>query len=156
MEALREIASLVRSVAEEVSVDIRERCYANPFPGGWCQDTSRVLGKLLQNLGEDGFKLVFGKRDLVIDAVTGRGSEPTHVWLERDGVIDDITADQFSGEISDPVLVATDRSWHDTWQEQAEYDLEEVSGNLERALYKAIVDHPTWRRHPRLLGKRCR
>lgn len=145
MEALREIASSVRSIVEDVSVDIRKSFYADPFPSGWCQDTSRVLGKLLQNLGEDGFKLVFGKRVLVIDAATGRGSEPTHVWLERDGVIIDITADQFSEEISDPVLVTTDRSWHDTWPEQREYDLDEVSGNLECALYEAIVDHPALR-----------
>jgi hypothetical protein len=144
MEALREIASLVRSLADEVSVDIRKSCYADPFPTGWCQDTSRVLGKLLQNLGEVRFKLVFGKRELVIDAATGRCSEPTHVWLERDGMIIDITADQFSEEISDPVVVTTDRSWHDTWPEQQEYDLEEVTGQLERALYEAIVDHPTW------------
>jgi hypothetical protein len=144
MEGLRKIASLVRSVAEEVSVDIRTRCYASPFPTGWCQDTSRVLGRLLQDLGEDGFKLVFGKRHAVIDTATGRCSEPTHVWLERDGVIVDITADQFSKEISDPVLVITDRSWHDTWPEQQECDLEEVNGNFERALYEAIVDHPTW------------
>jgi hypothetical protein len=144
MEALREIALLVRSIAEEVSVDIRRYCYANAFPVGWCQDTSRVLGKLLQTRGEGGFKLVFGKRESVIDTATGRCSEPTHVWLERDGVIVDITADQFSGEISDPVLVTTDRTWHDTWPEQQKYELEEVSGNLERALYRAILNHPTW------------
>lgn len=144
VESIREIASLVRSVAEEVSVDIRNRCYADRFPNGWCQVTSRVMGKLLHNLGEDGFKLVFGKRELVIDAETGRGSEPTHVWLDRDGVIVDITADQFSEEISDPVLVTTDRSWHDTWLDQQEYDLDDVSGQLECALYEAIVDHPAW------------
>jgi hypothetical protein len=144
MEDLREIASMVRSIAEEVSVHIRERCYASPFPTGWCQDTSRVLGNLLQNLGEDGFKLVVGKRELVIDTASGRSSEPTHVWLERDGVIVDITADQFAEEISNPVLVTIDRWWHDTWPERHEYDVEEVSGKLERALYEAIVDHPTW------------
>ena len=153
MRALREIALLVRSISEEVSVDIRKNCYANPFPSGWCQDTSRVLGKVLQDLGEVGFKLIFGKRELVIDAATGRCSEPTHVWLERNGVIIDITADQFLEEISDPVLVTTDRSWHDTWPEQQEYDLEEVTGQLERALYKAIVNHSTWQLSSRSLPK---
>lgn len=144
MEALHEIASLIRSIAEEVSVDIRKSSYADVFPNGWCQDTSRVLGKLLQHLGEDGFELVFGKREAAIDTATGRCSEPTHVWLERDGVIVDIAADQFSGEISNPVLVTTDRSWHNTWPEQQENELDDVSGNLECALYEAITDHPKW------------
>lgn len=43
MEALREIASSVRSIVEDVSVDIRKSFYANPFPAEWCQDTLRCL-----------------------------------------------------------------------------------------------------------------
>ena len=66
------------------------------------------------------------------------------MWLERDGIIVDITADQFSGEISNPVLVTNDHSWHDTWPEQQEYDLDELSGNLECTLYEAIISHPKW------------
>jgi hypothetical protein len=138
VELVREISSVVRSIAEEVSVEILKlgTFYAQPFPKGWCQDTSRVLGNLLQGLGEVGFKLVTGERP----ANSGR----THVWLERDGVIVDITADQFTGEISERVMVTTDRSWHDTWYLRPKEDLEEVSGNLEYALYEAVVCHPTW------------
>lgn len=153
MKALHEIASLVRKLTEEVSIDVRDYCFADHFPSGCCQDTSRVLGKLLQNLGFDGFILVVGRRELIIDTATGRGSQPTHVWLEREGVIVDITADQFAEEISHSVLVTADHSWHDTWQEQQKYDLDELSGKLELALYKAIADHPNWRNRSQALLK---
>jgi hypothetical protein len=35
----------------------------------------------------------------------------SHAWLECDGLIADITADQFE-DVDEPVIVTRDRSWH--------------------------------------------
>jgi hypothetical protein len=35
----------------------------------------------------------------------------THAWLEQDGVLVDITADQFS-DVDSPVIVTVDSKWH--------------------------------------------
>ena len=45
------------------------------------------------------------------DYVSARRGERTHAWLERDGVIVDITADQFD-DAKCSVIVTTDDSWH--------------------------------------------
>jgi hypothetical protein len=131
LETLLDIASVARRIAEEVCVDILEHgtFYPQPpFPKGWCQDTSRVLGKLLQDRGEAGFKLVFGERP--------EHSGCTHVWLERDRLIVDITADQFVDGLSAPIMVTTDRSWHNGWKVTRVEDLDEiVTTTLDGALY---------------------
>jgi hypothetical protein len=133
------IASAVREIAEEVSVEIVKGpgwFPQSPFPSGWCQDTSRALGKLLKDRGEVGFMLVFGRRPY--------DHRKTHVWLERAGVIVDITADQFSREISSPIIVTTDRSWHAGW-EHKEQELDDViASQADGALYWAIKNHPAW------------
>jgi hypothetical protein len=36
----------------------------------------------------------------------------SHAWIERGGLIVDITADQFA-DISERVIVTTDATWHD-------------------------------------------
>ncbi len=36
----------------------------------------------------------------------------THAWVERYGLIVDITADQFP-DVSEPVVLTTNRTWHD-------------------------------------------
>jgi hypothetical protein len=42
----------------------------------------------------------------------GFGDRGTHGWIESDGIIIDITADQFP-DITAPALVTRDRTWHD-------------------------------------------
>lgn len=136
---IHEIAATVRRLCECVTVDLVSGLGNYPsssFPGGWCQDTSRALGELLKNRGQDGFKLVVGAR--------GEHDEKSHVWLERDGLIVDITADQFEHEPTAPVMVTTDRSWHDGWK-QSFQDLEELdTTHTEGKLYVAIIRHPDW------------
>jgi hypothetical protein len=61
--------------------------------------------------------------------VQQRGSAPgteSRAWLEQRGVIVDITADQFL-EISEPVIVTTNRSWHDRFG-----DVKQLSGDFDR------------------------
>ncbi|TPK66582.1 hypothetical protein FJ546_07465 [Mesorhizobium sp. B2-4-19] len=53
-----------------------------------------------------------------------RGDGPdriSHAWIEGEGVIADITADQFP-EIDCPVIVATQSSWHDTFERETAHD----------------------------------
>lgn len=77
------------------------------FPLGACGDASYLLAKYLESNGCGPFEYVQGKRD--IDGYT-------HAWLEINGVIVDITADQFDGQ-ENTVLVITDRSWHTQFKE---------------------------------------
>lgn len=49
--------------------------------------------------------------------VWGMLGEQSHAWLEYDGLIIDITADQFD-EVSEPIIVTSDRSWHSQFKGQ--------------------------------------
>jgi hypothetical protein len=77
------------------------------FPRGACSDSALLLGTYLtdQHLGE--FSLVTGRK-------YPDGNLRTHGWLSGEGLIVDITADQFP-EIKDPVIVVVDSPWHDEW-----------------------------------------
>lgn len=54
------------------------------FPAGCCGDTSLLLGAYLYEIGLGNFEYVCG--------ISGKQS---HAWLERNGLIVDITSDQF-------------------------------------------------------------
>lgn len=77
------------------------------FPRGACGDASPLLGQYLTDLGFGDWNYVSGRRPL------GHGVE-THGWIEQEGLIVDITADQFP-EITDAVVVTLDRTWHDSF-----------------------------------------
>ena len=72
------------------------------FPKGSCGDASELLGQYLSDsgLGTWGYR-----SGMQLDPVF------SHAWVERDGLIVDITADQFP-DVSEPVLLTTDRTWH--------------------------------------------
>lgn len=74
------------------------------FPSGACGDASEFLGQYLidSGLGEWLYRTAF-----TIDLAS-------HAWLEQDGIIVDMTADQFPAwELPAPVVVTSDRAWHD-------------------------------------------
>ncbi|MFF5085039.1 hypothetical protein ACFY36_49045 [Actinoplanes sp. NPDC000266] len=73
------------------------------FPHGSCGDTCELLGQFLIDSGLGEWRFSAGVRN---------HSLATHAWLEQDGLILDITADQFP-EIDEPVLLTRDRVWHD-------------------------------------------
>jgi hypothetical protein len=73
------------------------------FPSGACGDTSELLGQYLQDCGFGTWMYVMGFRD---------SDSWTHAWLEADGVIVDITSDQFD-DVTSAVVVTHDRQWHD-------------------------------------------
>ncbi|MET9779348.1 lasso peptide biosynthesis protein [Streptomyces sp. NPDC006367] len=79
------------------------------FPRGACRRSSLALAAHLRHRGLGEWELCTGVRQE--DSYT-----LTHAWLERGGVLLDITADQFHTYglplRAGPVLLGTDRSWH--------------------------------------------
>ncbi len=78
------------------------------FPHGACGDASYLLAKYLDENRCGPFEYVLGER-----ATDGH----SHAWLEKQGLIIDITADQFEGQ-DQGVLVTADRSWHAQFKEE--------------------------------------
>jgi hypothetical protein len=62
-----------------------------PFPRGACNWACEILGHLLAQKGFGAWQLV--KAEATCD---GSGGKCTHDWLEKDGVVIDPTADQFT------------------------------------------------------------
>jgi hypothetical protein len=91
------------------------------FPKGGCGDATPLLGTFLQQQGLGTFMYVLGIRE-------GGKNGHSHAWLEADGVIVDITADQFP-EIDQKVIVTTRSDWHAT------FDREEVGDKADYHIY---------------------
>ncbi|WP_327427298.1 hypothetical protein [Streptomyces sp. NBC_01236] len=72
------------------------------FPKGACGDASPLLGQFLKDQGHGEWHYVSGCRER---------DYHSHAWLERDGWILDITADQFS-DVTEPVVLTQDKTWH--------------------------------------------
>jgi len=75
------------------------------FPVGACGDAAPLLGHYLLDQGFGTWTYVNGERP------QGNHGFESHAWIEQEGLIVDITADQFA-DISDAVIVTTDQSWH--------------------------------------------
>jgi len=111
------------------------------FPLGQCGMVTRLLGAYLEDLHLGTFDYITGGR---IDP-DERDKEPrSHAWLHKDGLIVDVTADQFEDQPS-PVIVTRDASWHEAFDQ----DLENYgpasfrnSSRLEYdgAIYSTILD----------------
>jgi hypothetical protein len=90
--ALQEQAPLWRDVSFE------------HFPRGCCGDTALLLGRFLCDHGAGDVQYVLGTRRL-------GDSWSSHAWLVVDGLIVDITADQFD-DVDEEVIVAATSPWH--------------------------------------------
>jgi len=103
------------------------------FPRGACGDATLLLAKYLEENKCNHFEYICGKKE-----------HQTHAWLERDGLIIDITADQFNNQNS-PVIVSKDHTWHLQFEVESRriadfvalYDQHTVS-SLSKS-YKAII-----------------
>jgi hypothetical protein len=106
------------------------------FPKGSCGDAVPLLGTYLAEQGLGKFTYVLGRRDC-----GGINGQHFHAWLEADGIIIDITADQFL-EIDQKVIVATQSDWHATFEREekdpADYRIFEDCPKLEET-YRAIL-----------------
>lgn len=102
------------------------------FPSGACGDASLLLAKYLQENGQ-------GKSEYV----SGNDGGQTHAWLELDGVIIDITADQFNRS-NDPVIVTTNSTCHQRFKDQSRRavsieDYDAHTSSLLNAAYQEII-----------------
>jgi hypothetical protein len=77
------------------------------FPHGACGDAALLLGEYLKEHGETGFSYVLAFRD-----------GWSHAWLDRDGLIVDVTADQFE-DAPAGVIVSRRSDWHATFAVRA-------------------------------------
>ncbi len=81
--------------------------YWYDFPRGMCGITSDILGTLLEERGHGSFECVSGS----IGESFGGNEAPSHAWLEREGLIIDVTADQFDVGLPS-VIVVSESEWH--------------------------------------------
>ncbi|MNE82602.1 hypothetical protein D3C80_1793370 [compost metagenome] len=78
------------------------------FPRGCCGVVSELLGDYLN--------AHFG---LAIEYVCGEQDGASHAWLEHDGIVIDITGDQFDGRPS--VFLSAKDNWYLTWFESSRH-----------------------------------
>jgi len=102
---LRAIATRFRSALEIVGPASGAPGLRN-FPKESCADTVLLLGAHLLDRGFGAFDGVGGEF-----GAPDSGECHSHAWLECDGVIVDITADQFP-DVSQAVIVTRDDRWH--------------------------------------------
>lgn len=100
------------------------------FPRGCCGVVSELLGDYLS--------LQLG---LEVNYVCGEKDGGSHAWIECDGVVIDITSDQFEGR--PPVYIAAGDSWYSSWQEESRHPAVHHPGawtyREERAVLRAVL-----------------
>jgi hypothetical protein len=104
LRSVREIAMRFRRALEKWA-PASGSAALRQFPVGSCADAVLLLGAYFIDSGVGAFDAVGGEFG------TDPQSRRSHAWLERDGVIVDITADQFP-DVSEPVIVTRDPTWH--------------------------------------------
>ncbi|WP_073664360.1 hypothetical protein [Pseudomonas aeruginosa] len=100
------------------------------FPSGCCCAVSVLLGDYL-------------KRQLCLPAeyVQGIRDGDSHGWIELNGIVIDITSDQFEGR--SPVFIAAKDSWYDSWEVEARREavhcIKEQADVEERVVLRAVL-----------------
>jgi hypothetical protein len=103
---LRDAATRFRLAIERCDLKRLTVCMRD-FPVGSCGDAMPLLGTYFIEQGLGTFSYVLGER-ATNDSIDGHRS---HAWLEADGIIVDITADQFS-EVDQKIIVTRHSAWH--------------------------------------------
>jgi hypothetical protein len=109
--ALRTLATRFRTAIRATppsEVDPEVRFIVAAFPKGSCGEVCFLLGHFLRQNGFPGAEYVNGIR---------RFDGQSHAWIETDGIIVDITGDQFA-EVVDEVVVTLDSTWHGDFSDQ--------------------------------------
>jgi len=94
-DAIYSKAKKVRTIMEQYCINAPYTEGFPPFPKGWCTIATDVLGAYLQKSDPKGNYIY----------VTGMVGEQSHAWLEYNGYIIDITADQFKNMTNQPIIV---------------------------------------------------
>lgn len=105
-DRIRECAARVRAALESLTPE-ELPIGLKWFPRGACGDACLILGAALkdQKLGDFRYVLGLTHRD---------GGNESHAWLVGEGLIVDITADQFEDGMP-TVYAETGSDWHDRW-----------------------------------------
>lgn len=127
--ALRFRQALILAGPDDCAPNLRR------FPKDCCHHASKLLALYF-----------YEKTDLgVFDTVEGEHNDIEHVWLEQNGVIVDITADQFRG--LPPVVVTRKSNWHEAWKKSQSDPAGGFPAFIERVksryapVYKRILAH---------------
>lgn len=102
---LRTLATRFRTAiraTDPSEIDPEVRFIVASFPKGVCGAVCFLLGHYLRENGFSEAEYVNGTRP---------ADGESHAWIETDGIIVDITGDQFA-EIADDVIVTADDTWH--------------------------------------------
>ena len=126
-------ASEFRNAIEILNDDQRDK-YLSYFPSGCCGNASLLLGAYLHECGLGDFQYICGMR-----------GEQSHAWLEKDGLIVDITSDQFDKGVR--VYVGKRNGFyrrfridfHHLWD--ASLDDKTIQGDRLYPLYLLILEH---------------
>lgn len=78
------------------------------FPRGCCGVVSELLGDYLN-----------AHLRLSVEYVCGEQGGTSHAWLEHDGIVIDITGDQFEGR--PPVFLGAKDNWYFSWGEASRH-----------------------------------
>ena len=106
------------------------------FPHDCCKSASWMLGHHLSNNGFENIQYANGHR-----------SEESHGWLEIEGVIVDITADQFADEDRPVIVARSDESgFHAEMERQQRFPWKPSEVHAEKAQdiishYKEVTQH---------------
>ena len=131
LKQLRGEAVKVRHAIEATERDEKRAGNLARFPAQCCDHAMRILALHLSHLGFKELAKARGERRA--------GAVPDyHVWLVCQGVILDITADQFS-EGQGPVVVTRRSSWHTAWKPERE-SLDEYRLSLWRDGQGSVFD----------------
>lgn len=109
IEAIKNIASRFREALEHTSKEAPRYLPFNNFPKGCCGLTSSLLGKYLNELGFN-CKHIIGTRKNPKEDFS-----QTHAWSEIEGIIIDITGDQFTDEDRPAIYVDNEDDWYKDW-----------------------------------------
>ncbi|MCS8413368.1 hypothetical protein N0754_18865 [Pseudomonas aeruginosa] len=117
-EEIAAIAQGFRSALEVLASQGKVPRSMNTFPAGCCGITSVLLGDYLNT-----------RFDLQIEMVSADRGEGSHAWLDYNGTVIDLTADQFGDR--PPVFLDKPDSWYGTWK----VDLRGVAQHIPTATY---------------------
>ena len=104
---LKKLATVMRAALVEGRAGLHGNL--TDFPNDCCDHAAIFLLLYLDNSGVDLTGFVRVEADL------SENPHDKHIWLEKDGVIIDISADQFADRFGlkfDPVIVSRDSPWH--------------------------------------------
>lgn len=137
IEKIASIAKEMRAAIERTDRGFLPITFKD-FPRGSCGDAALILGRHLRESGYEGFQYVLASRGDRWD-----NSWYSHAWIERQGLIVDITADQFP-DFPHNVFVGTESQFHATFEveerSEADYAIYDVdtASTLARA-YREIL-----------------